>query len=651
MATVDSAIALIPRKVLFGNPDRTSPSLSPCGTHLAYIAPHQEVLNIWLRSAGVASDRPLTRDTASGIRHFFWAHNATQIIYMQDQDGDENYRLYVIDIASNDVRCLTPPDPNVTHKVQANVQARSAGRPHEMIIGLNNRDQRCHDLYHVDLRTLELTLVRESWPQVQEWLVDNELQLRGCTEGLPDGGVAVKMYDGAAGAWSELFRWGAEDARLSRVAGFTPDNAGLYLIDSSGRDTAGLARYDLATGAREWLALDPQYDVSFVDVHPTRHSVQAAGVLRERMKWIALDPQERADFERLSTAQRGDFWISTRSHDNMHWLVRYVRDDGPLEYFTFDRHNGALTHLFSNREELRTAPLARMQPVQFTSRDGLTLHSYLTLPLDWRGPGPLVLNVHGGPWARDIWGLNHQAQWLANRGYACLQVNFRGSTGYGKAFTNAGDREWGRKMQDDLSDAVAWAIGQGIADPQRVAIFGGSYGGYAALAGVTFTPELYAGGVSGSGISNLETFLNTIPPYWERYRWRMDQRVGRIPRYEDGPRAGEPKAEADWSAEDRAEIESLRSRSPLFYVDQVRVPMLLTQGANDPRIKMAESDQFVAAMRARGLDVEYKIYANEGHGFLHPENLLDFHARAEAILARILGGRCEALAHLISASD
>jgi dienelactone hydrolase len=642
MTTSTDAIALIPRQALFGNPDRTSPALSPCGGYLAYVAPHQGVLNIWLRSAGAEDDRLLTRDSVREVQYYFWVHNGTQIIYRQDQDGDENYRLFAIDIASGEIRCLTPADDSVAHKVQAMVEARSAVRPHEMIIGLNNRDQRCHDLYHADLRTLELTLVQESWPQMQDWLIDNDLQVRGWTEELPEGGIAVKMYDGAAGAWSELFRWGAEDASLSRVAGFTPDNTGLYLLDSSGRDTAGLARYDLATGAREWLAADPQHDVLYVDFHPTRHSPQAAGMARERTEWIVLDPQEQADFDLLSTAQRGDFYISTRSHDNMHWLVRYVRDDGPLGYYAYDRHSGALSYLFSNREELKTAPLARMQPVYFISRDGLTLHGYLTLPLKWRGPGPLVLNVHGGPWARDFWGLNVQAQWLANRGYACLQVNYRGSTGYGKAFANAGNREWGRKMQDDLSDSVAWAVDQGIADPGRVAIFGGSYGGYAALAGVTFTPELYAGGVSGSGISNLETFLNTIPPYWERYRRDLDQRLGRIPRYEDGPRAGEPKAETEWSAEDRAEIEFLRSRSPLFYVDQVRVPMLMTQGANDPRIKKAESDQFVAAMCARGLEVEYKIYDNEGHGFLHPENLLDFHARAEAFLARVLGGRHEA---------
>ena len=280
-----------------------------------------------------------------------------------------------------------------------------------------------------------------------------------------------------------------------------------------------------------------------------------------------------------------------------------------------------------------------MEPVTFESRDGLTIHGYLSLPIDWEGPGPMVLNVHGGPWYRDSFTFHPEAQWLTNRGYACLQVNFRGSSGYGKDFINAGDREWGRKMQDDLTDAVKWAIDQGIADEDKVVIYGGSYGGYATLCGVTFTPDLYAAGISMVGPSNLETFLNTIPPYWESMRQIFDHRVGRIPRYEDGEKAGMPKDEADMTEEDR--VEFLRSRSPLFHVDNVRVPMLIAQGANDPRVKQAESDQFAEAMRALGLEVEYVVYENEGHGFAQPDNRLDFYHRADKFLAGILGGRYE----------
>ena len=254
---------------------------------------------------------------------------------------------------------------------------------------------------------------------------------------------------------------------------------------------------------------------------------------------------------------------------------------------------------------------------------------------------PLVLNVHGGRWYRDYWGFNSEAQWLANRGYACLQVNFRGSTGYGKDFVNAGDREWGGRMQDDLTDAVKWAVEQGIADPEKVAIFGGSYGGYAALSGVTFTPDLYAAAVSIVGPSNLETFLKTIPPYWESFRKVMDARVGRIPRYESGPKAGMPKDPKDFTKQDREDIEFLRGRSPFYHVDSIRKPVLIAQGANDPRVNKAESEQFVEAMKKNGLDVEYVVYDNEGHGFARPENRLDFYRKAERFLAKYLGGRTE----------
>jgi len=282
-----------------------------------------------------------------------------------------------------------------------------------------------------------------------------------------------------------------------------------------------------------------------------------------------------------------------------------------------------------------------MQPISYPARDGLTIHGYLSLPLDFERPGPLVLNVHGGPWHRDVWSFNPEVQWLANRGYACLQVNFRASVGYGKQHSNAGDREWGGAMQDDLSDAVAWAVAEGIADPQRVAIYGGSYGGYATLAGLTFTPELYAAGISIVGPSNMETFLATIPPYWESMRSRWDQRVARLPRNSDGPQAGQPKPEPEWDAAERAEVEFMRSRSPLHHVDNVRAPLLVAQGANDPRVVRAESDQFVAALRDKGLRVEYVVYDNEGHGFSRPENALDFCRRAEKFLSEVLGGRYE----------
>lgn len=631
--------ALIPREVLFGNPDRINPKLSPCGRYLTYIAPRDGVLNIWLRTVGQLDDRPLTHDTGRGIFSHTWAYNGEYVLYTQDQDGDENTRLFATDI-SGATRCLTPPDPGVGHKVKAILLAASPEHPDELLLGLNNRDETCHDVYRLQLRTGGMQLVQQSWTSVLDWLIDNDLAVRGYAEATPDGGAVCMVAEGAGG-YRELLRYGMEDFLGTSVIGFTPDNSGLYLLDTRGFNAAAAVCISLATGERSVLASDPRYDVSGVLLHPATHALQAVSVLRERRSWTALDPQVAQDLAHLATTVRGDFVIHSRTLDDSRWLAGFARDDGPVEYYAYDRSSGAMSFLFYHRDDLAQMPLVRMQPVQFAARDGLELHGYLSLPLDWQGPGPMVLDVHGGPWGRDVWGYNSEAQWFANRGYACLQVNFRGSMGYGKEFTSAGDRQWGAAMQDDLSDAVARAIAQGIADPRRVVIYGGSYGGYATLAGVAFTPELYAAGVSIVGPSNMETFLNTIPPYWESFRKQMDLRVGRIPRYSEGERAGVPKAEADFTPEERAEVEFLRSRSPLFSVHNVRVPMLIAQGANDPRVNQAESDQFVEAMRAKGLDVEYVVYANEGHGFARPENRLDFYARAEKFLARILGGRFE----------
>jgi len=389
------------------------------------------------------------------------------------------------------------------------------------------------------------------------------------------------------------------------------------------------------------IAEDPRFDLASVAFHPTEHRAQAAAFTGARREWRVLDDEVRGDFERLLAADDGDLSIVDRTLEDRTWLVAWSHDTGPVSYHLWDRTRRDLQFLFVHRAALVDLPLAPMEPVRFEARDGLELHGYLTRPRFGDAPWPLVLAVHGGPWARDTWGFDPEAQWLANRGYACLQVNYRGSTGYGKSFLAAGDREWGGRMQDDLSDAVLWAVRRGVADPERVAIWGGSYGGYAALAGVTFTPALYRCGVAIVGPSNLLTFLDSVPPYWESFRAMLDRRVGRLPRYASGERAGQVKDEADLTEAERRELAFLRDRSPLFHADRVRCPMLIAQGANDPRVKKAESDQFVAAMRERGLDVEYVVYEDEGHGFARPENRLDFYRRAERFLARHLGGRCE----------
>ncbi|NJN64697.1 MAG: S9 family peptidase [Acidobacteria bacterium] len=639
--THDALPALIPLETLFGNPDRVSPQISPDGRYLTFIAPDEGVLNVWLRERDGGEARPLTRDRGRGIRHHGWAHEGGVVLYLQDRDGDENWRLFACDLEAGTERALTPDDPSVTHPVQAQIVGSSPRRPHELLVGLNRRDERVHDVYRLDLRSGALTRIAEGTPETSSWLIDHDLTVRGFMRTETDGSTTLILHDGPGGAPREVLAFPPEDALVSGPLRFSKDGTRLFLDDSRGRDAAALVELDLATGALSTIAADSRHDVARVHFHPTEHTVQMVAFERARREWIAIDPAVAADLEHLRRATPGEFGLVDRTLDDRVWLVGFIVDDGPVRYAIWHRDTATLEHLFVHREALVGLPLAPMEPFHFVARDGLEVHGYLTRPMGVAPPYPLVLNVHGGPWVRDTWGYDPEAQWLANRGYACIQVNYRGSTGYGKAFVNAGDREWGGRMQDDLSDAVRFAIDQGWADPARVAIYGGSYGGYATLAGVTFTPELYRCGVSIVGPSNLETFLNTVPPYWESFRAMLDRRVGRIPRYASGERAGLPKDARDFDDDERREMEFIHARSPLFHVERVRCPMLVAQGANDPRVKKAESDQFVAAMRAKGLAVDYVVYDDEGHGFARPENRLDFYRRAEAFLAEHLGGRSE----------
>jgi dipeptidyl aminopeptidase/acylaminoacyl peptidase len=639
MTDRDTRPPLIPLETLFGNPDRMDPRISPDGRHLSSIAPLDGVLNVWVEDLAEGGEpRPITRDDGRGIRHHGWAYGHDLVLYVQDRDGDENWKIFAVPAAGGEPRELTPDVPDVEHPVQAQLLGLSHRRPGEALVGLNRRDPRIHDVHHLDLATGELSLIEEGDVLNIGWLVDHDLHVRGYHRTDPSSGaVTVLLRDGASGPLRELLTWSPEDALSSHVLDFDATGGKVRLLDARGRNAAALVEIDLASGGQRVIAADEFYDVARVETHPTTQEIQAVAFERDRRVWLAVDDSIAEDLDALVEADRGDLGLVDRTLDDRTWIVGYNHDDGPVAFARYDREAKAVTPLFVHREALVGLPLAKMEPISYTARDGLAIHGYLTRPPGVEPPHPLVLDVHGGPWHRDQWGFDPEAQWLANRGYACLQVNYRGSTGYGKAFLNAGDREWGGKMQDDLTDAVRWAVAQGIADEQRVVIFGGSYGGYAALAGVTFTPQLYRAGVSIVGPSNLVTFLDTVPPYWESFRAMLDARVGRIPRYADGERAGMPKDEADWTEEERREIEFLRSRSPLVHVDAVRVPMLVAQGANDPRVVKAESDHFVEAMRAKKLAVDYVVYEDEGHGFARPENRLDFYERAERFLAEHLG--------------
>ena len=614
---------LIPRQVLFGNPDKAAAKLSADGKWLSYLAPVDGVLNVWVSpidDPGAAE--PVTHDQTRGIRRYFWAFTNEHIIYVQDREGDENWRVYSVDLGTNQTKDLAPLEG-----VQARIQGVSPDFPDEILIGLNDRDPQLHDLYRVNIRTGEKQLVQEN-QGFASFLTDDEFNVRFAFRLTSDGGNEV-LHPTEEGGWEQFMKIEMEDLLTTSPVGFDKTGRILYMRDSRGRNTAMLVALNLDTGEESIIAQDPRADISDTMVHPTEKTIQAAAFTYQRKRWQILDDSIAPDLEYLRTVTDGDIKVGSRTLDDQHWIVRYILDDGPVRYYRYDREENEAEFLFTNRKALEGLPLAKMHPVVIKSRDGLNLVSYYTLPVgsdsnaDARPDKalPMVLLVHGGPWGRDNWGYNPLHQMLANRGYAVFSVNFRASTGFGKEFINAGNLEWGAKMHDDLIDVVRWAIEEGIADPDRVAITGGSYGGYAVLVGLTFTPEIFACGVDIVGISNLETFMEALPAFWQP---QIDVFATRI---------GDHRTE-----EGRA---FLAQRSPLTHVARIERPLLIAQGANDPRVKQAESDQIVAAMEDNNIPVTYLLYPDEGHGFARPANNLSFFSVSDAFLAQCLGGRYE----------
>ncbi len=608
---------LIPREVLLGNPVKASPRISPDGARLAYLAPSDKgVLNVWVRTIGKEDDGQVTNDTHRGIRIHFWAEDGQHILYLQDIGGDENWHVYSVNLDTKVVRDLTP-----FQGIRAQGIMLDKNHPNEMLVGLNLRDRRVFDMHRVDLTTGAVVLDTVNPGDVVGWLTDPSFKIRGAMAQNPqDASTILRVRDSVEAPWRDLLTWpfGENGGGVD----FTADGKAMFVETSIGSDTTRLALVDTATGSeKKVLAVNPKADVGQVIVHRDTHVVQAVGFNYLTNEWTVLDETIKAEFEAIAKLQRGEFYLSGRDRADRTWIITFQSDDGPVSYYAWDRTAGKATFLFNNQPQLAAYTLAPMKPVVITARDGLELVSYLTLPVGVEPKNlPLVLNVHGGPWARDTWGYDAEAQWFANRGYATLQVNFRGSAGFGKKFLNAGNGQWGvGTMQHDLTDAVKWAIAKGIADPKRVCIYGGSYGGYATLAGLVFTPQLYACGVDIVGPSNIKTLFESIPPYWAPMKRQFVLRVG--------------------DAENDAELN--RRISPLFHADKVRVPLIIAQGANDPRVNIRESDQMVKAMRDKGLAVTYVVYTDEGHGFARPNNRLDFYGRTEEFLAKHLGGRAE----------
>lgn len=620
--TTTSDEQLIPREKLFGNPKYASPKLSPDGTYLSFLAPSVEdnVLNVFVKKtdAPLESARMITNDKSRGIRNAGWAQDSKTILYMQDKEGNDNFHLWAIDVESGEeARDLTPGE-----NVKASSLMTNKRFPDEILIGTNARDDKCFDMYRCDYKTGEMTLDTENPGDVVGWgAEDFSFEIReAVVRNQADSSTTVRIRDTAKDEWRELitFPYGENGGLVD----WCVDGKSAYLKSSLGRETTALLKVDLKTGEslEEVFATD-KCDCGGVTLDEDTKLIRAVTYNYARTERKFWDTELENDYKVLeSMAPEGaEVVCLSRTTDESLWIIGFVRADGPTEYFVYNQFEKTTSPLFVSKPDLLDYKLAPMEDVRIPTRDGLELVAYLTRAKTDE-PTPLILLVHGGPWARDRWGFSPQAQWFANRGYAVLQVNYRGSTGYGKTFLHKGDKQWGvGDMQHDLTDSVQWAIDQGIADKDKICIYGGSYGGYACLAGLTFTPDLYTCGVDIVGPSNIKTLLDSIPPYWGPLRNGMLLKIGDVDNDE----------------------EFNKKISPLFHVNSIKAPLLIGQGANDPRVKQAEADQIAFSMKEKGIPVEYVLYPDEGHGFARPDNRIDFNGRAEQFLAKHLGGRSE----------
>ncbi|MFZ6846331.1 S9 family peptidase [Undibacterium sp. RuTC16W] len=623
---------LIPRATLFGNPERAGCDISPCGRWLGFVAPLDGVMNLWVCECGddlqqsLTNARPITKDNRRGIYSFSWAYDGIHLLYHQDSNGDENDHLFAVTVSGGAARDLTPFDG-----AKAELQKISRKQRDAVLVTINQRDPRFSDLFRVELDSGKLTLVREN-PGFFAFITDDDYQVRLAFSPQNDGGRALLRPDGDS--WQPWWTITDEDSANSWPQALSTDGKTMYMVDSQGRDTAALVSCELddPVAVPTVIAVHPKADITGMWPDNDSNRPLAWIATYERREIHLLDDSLRADVAFLDSQGLGEWTMTSRTEDDKLWLVGAYTDRSPSSFYFYKRAQKKLIKLYDVRPALRGAPLTRMQHTTIETRDGLDMTSYLSLPvhadhidtpLTSTTPLPLVLLVHGGPHARDNWGYNSEHQWLANRGYAVLSVNFRASTGFGKAFVAAGDGQWGARMDDDLVDAARWAIAKGIADEQRICIMGASYGGYATLWGMSAHPELYACGVDIVGPSNLETLVESIPPYWEAAKSQLFRMLG------DG--------------DTKVGRKLMKERSPVYHAAQIAKPLLIGQGANDPRVKQAESDQMVAAMKHNGVPVTYVLYPDEGHGFQRPSNSISFKAITEQFLAKFLGGRCEPL--------
>jgi dipeptidyl aminopeptidase/acylaminoacyl peptidase len=621
-AAVQQMPPIIPLTHFFDNAEIAGAQISPDGRWLSFLKPYEGKMNIHVRPVGGGADRRMTSDTVRPISGYFWSVDGSRILYVQDSGGDENFHVYAVPVAGEGVpeaRNLTP-----FPGVRAMIFAVPRELPDRILVALNRRDPSVFDGYWLNLESGELTLAVENPGRMSALYLDPRQRIRAATGQGEAGETVIFTREADDAEWREVVRYPAEEQ--VGVLRFHPSGTQLYVSSNHGdTDLSGLALLDLATGAQTAIESDPMSQVDFggaIFSERTKEllaTVYAGDTIRIYPK---TDEMTRL-LARLREVHQGSPSLTSRTLDERMWVVSYNSPTDPGATYLFNSETGEATFLFRPRPWLRSEQLAEMQPISYRTRDGMTVHGYLSTPRGVEARNlPLVLLVHGGPWARDYWGYDPEAQLLANRGYAVLQLNYRGSTGFGKQFFNAAVNEFGRAMHTDLIDGVEWAVAQGIADRERIGIYGGSYGGYATLVGLTFTPDVFACGVSYVGPSSLITLIESFPAYWR------------------------PFLESTWFrfVGDPADPESrqeLQARSPLYFVDQIRSPLLIVQGQNDPRVTKLESDQLAIALRDRGVPVRYINAENEGHGFITPINRLALYRSMEQFFGECLGGRVQ----------
>lgn len=621
---------LVPRKVFDAPAEHDLLTVSPDGKSIAYTAPSSGgVANVWVEDLAAHKKRMVTRADHRGIDGYQWAYDNNHVLYQSDENGNEDYHLYSVDLASGAIRDLTP-----FLGVRAEQIILSPSRPDEVLVSMNLRDSKVFDIYRVNLQTGATAMDAQNPGDVIGWTADQNLVIRAATAFNDNLETVVRVRDSGKAPWRDLLKIPFEQAPFlgqvnggNIIVGFSQDGKKLVVGSSKGSPTNRLVELDTATGKElRVLASDPQADLwqnfarDFVLLRdPRDQHVQAAAFDYMKPEWRAIDPAVTSDLKYLAALQAGIFLVSSKDLSDNKWAIWYFTDNGPTSFYIYDRAAHKADLLFQDRPQLAQYKLAEMRPMTIPARDGFKLVSYLTLPPGNAAKGlPLILSVHGGPWARDEWGFEPLEQMLANRGYAVLQVNYRASI-INVPYMNAANEKIGTLTDDDLTDAVKWTIKEGIADPKRIAVMGGSFGGYSVLRALSLHPDLYACGVDVVGPADLATLMNSIPDYWKPVKKRWLRRIGDV-------------------TTDKALNEKL---SPLYHAADIHVPLLIGHGQFDPRVKLAQSEKIVETIRKNGGKVTFVVYSDEGHGFVRPENNLDFDGRTEEFLHGCLGGRFE----------